>query len=225
MNNLKVLIACEYSGIVRDSFHKKGFNVTSCDILPSETKGNHYQGDIFDILYSKDWDLLIAFPPCTYISAAGLHLCNIDIHGNKAIDRIKKRNKAVEFFLDLYSAPIKHICIENPTGHISANILKPSQIVHPYFFGERQMKRTCLWLKNLPPLQHSKENTLFSVKTHSEKPKPLSIDKTTGKKRYFTDTIIKSKLKTAHARNKTFKSIANAMAEQWSSYILNQLEM
>ncbi len=224
MKDFKVLVGCEYSGVVRDAFTRKGFDATSCDILNTERKGKHYQGDIFDILYTQKWDLLIAFPPCTFVSSAGLHLCNIDIHGDKAIDRIKKRNKAVEFFLDLYDAPIPHIAIENPTGHISSSIIKPSQIIHPYYFGEREMKRTCLWLKNLPILEHSKQDTLFSVQTHTEKPNPLHIDKS-GKKRYFTDSFVGDKLKTAHSRNKTFQSIADAMANQWGNYLKNLYQL
>lgn len=215
----KVLIACEYSGIVRDAFTKVGFDATSCDILPTESKGKHFQGDVFEILYKENWDLLIAFPPCTYVSAAGLFRCNIEYYGQSAIDRIKKRNKAIEFFLDLYNAPIKHIAIENPTGHLSRNILKPSQIIEPYYFGEQQKKRTCLWLKNLPLLQHYKEDDLFSSRTHTDKPQPLSIDAKTGKKRYFTDAIQGQKLKDAHQRNKTFQSVANAMATQWGSFL------
>ena len=190
------------------------------DILPTETNGKHYQGNIFDILYNENWDVLIAFPPCTYLSSAGLFRCNIENYGVSAIERIKKRNKAIEFFLDLYNAPVKHIAIENPVGHISSTILKPTQIINPYYFGEPHLKRTCLWLKNLPALEHSKENNLFDYKTHTDNPKPLSIDKN-GKKRYFTDHLNNNKLSTAHQRNKTFKSIANAMALQWGNF-LNQ---
>lgn len=221
--SFKVLIACEYSGIVRNAFTRQGFDATSCDILPTESKekGKHYQGDVLDILHSQKWDLLIAFPPCTYVSSAGLHFCNVERHGQKAIQRIKDRHKAVEFFLDLYDAPVEHIAIENPVGHISSTILKPTQTIHPYYFGEKQMKRTCLWLKNLPVLQHSKEDNLFSQRTHTDKPKPLSIDKKTGKKRYFTDAIVGQKLKNSHSRNKTFQSIADAMANQWGDYLHN----
>jgi hypothetical protein len=220
---IRVLVACEYSGIVRDAFANVGFDATSCDILPTESDGKHYQGNVFDILYSQSWDLLIAFPPCTYVSAAGLFRCNIETYGQSAIDRIKKRNKAVEFFLDLYNAPIKHIAIENPTGHLSSTILKPTQIINPYYFGEQHLKRTCLWLKNLPPLQHSKEETLFESKTHTDRPQPLSIDASTGKKRYFTDVMVNNGLKSAHQRNKTFQSIANAMATQWGSFLMERV--
>ncbi|MFC0186019.1 hypothetical protein ACFFJX_27720 [Pseudarcicella hirudinis] len=150
MSEIKILVACEYSGVVRDSFNKAGFFAMSCDLLPTESPGNHYQGSVFDIL-NDGWDMLIGHPPCTYLSSAGLHFCNIENHGKKAIERIIKRNQAIEFFLKMYDAPIKHICLENPIGYISANILKPTQIIHPYYFGEKEMKRTALWLKFTTP--------------------------------------------------------------------------
>lgn len=214
-----ILIACEYSGIVREEFNKKGHHAVSCDLLDTDiiTK-NHYKGNVKDILY-KDWDLLIAFPPCTYLTSSGSHLYDINKYGNKAIQRFYKRNEAINFFLDLYSAPIKHICIENPTGHINTNVIKESQIIHPYYFGDRNMKRTCLWLKNLPLLEHYKENDLFNIGTHTIKPDPISTDKKTGKNRYFTDGNYKGKFLTPHERNKTFKVIAEAMANQWSNLI------
>lgn len=216
-----ILIACEYSGQVRTQFEQyDNVNVWSCDILKSDipTK-NHYVGNVKDILYSHNWDLLIAFPPCTYLTSSGLYLCNIEKYGNLAIDRIRERNKAINFFLDLYQAPIKHICIENPTGHINTNVLKHTQLINPYYFGERELKRTCLWLKNLPLLEHYKQNDLFNYKTHSVYPDPIRLDKNTNKKRYFTDSIKDNKLSTAHERNKTFKSIAYEMAKQWVNVI------
>lgn len=214
---MKILVACEYSGIVRDAFTAKGHDATSCDILPTESPGKHYQGDVFDIL-GDGWDMMIAFPPCTYLSSAGLHFCNIEKHANKAIERIKKRNKAIEFFLDLYSAPIEKICIENPLGHISANILKPTQIIHPYYFGDTELKRTALWLKNLPHLAYSITDTLFDTRTAADRPKPkqMQLCKKTGKmkNRYFTDSFGENFL---NAKNKSrfWPSIATAMAEQW----------
>ena len=219
---LRVLVACEYSGRVRDAFTKFGFDAWSCDILPTETPGQHFQCDIFEVL-DQHWDLLIAFPPCTYLSSAGLHFCDIEKHGKKAIERIKKRNKAIEFFLDLYDSPIKHICLENPLGHVSANILKPTQIIHPYYFGEREMKRTALWLKNLPPLKYKLQADLFGAATATEKPEPYQIQvrKKTGqiKNRYFTDSFKNNKLKNAHEKSKLFQSIANEMALQWSDVV------
>lgn len=218
----RILIACEYSGIVRETFSKENnFDVWSADILDTEIESNkHYKGNVLDILNEK-WDCLIAFPPCTYLSAAGLYLCNKDKYFDKAVKRKEKRKDAVDFFLKLYNAPIKHICIENPVGYISTNILKHSQIIHPYYFGEPHLKRTCLWLKNLPKLLHIKENDLFYKKTHCNKPNPLYIEKKTGKKRYFTDAFFSNKLKDQKERSRTFTSIANAMFNQWHLHILN----
>ena len=220
----RVLIGCEYSGRVRKAFADLGFDAWSCDELPTEIPGQHYQCDIFEVV-NQPWDLFIGFPPCTYLSSAGLHYCNIEKYGQKAIDRIKKRNKAIEFFLDLYSLPIKHICLENPLGHISSNILKLTQIIHPYYFGEREMKRTALWLKNLPPLQYKLQNDLFGVVTATPKPEPnqIQIRKATGqiKKRYFTDCLTNNKFKTGHQKSKIFQSIANEMALQWSGVVID----
>lgn len=224
---MKILIGCEYSGIVREAFTKKGFDTYSCDILNTEIPSEkHFQEDIFSVLNRHKFDVLIGFPPCTYLSSAGLFLCNIELYGNKAIERIKKRNQAVEFFLDLYAQPIKHICLENPVGYISANILSPSQIIHPYYFGDNEMKRTCLWLKNLPLLEYKPKTDLFGNKTILEKPKPtkIQIRKKTGriKNRYFVDSIVGNVFKSPKEKSKTFQAVANAMADQWSEFILNQ---
>lgn len=222
---MSVLIACEESQIVTRAFRDLGFDAYSCDVQPTsgENPEWHLQMDVFEAVKLKPWKMMIAFPPCTFLSSAGLHYCNIERHGQKAIDRIKKRNKAIEFFLDLYSLPIEHICIENPVGHISSNILKPTQIIHPYYFGDKEMKRTALWLKNLPPLHYRKENDLFGLKTATEKPVPyqVQIRKATGqiKKRYFTDSIVNNKLRSAKEKSKTFQGIAHAMAKQWSCFL------
>jgi hypothetical protein len=219
---MKVLIGCEYSGIIREAFKAKGFDAWSCDILPTEIPGNHIQDNILNHI-GAGWNLLIAFPPCKYLSAAGLHFCNINAHGINAIERIKQRHMAVEFFLALLSAPIKHIAIENPTGYINSSILKPTQIIHPYYFGESEMKRTCLWLKNLPPIHYNLSTNLFGEQTAANRPLPYSssVNKKTGRKknRYFVDAIQSGKLKSSHNRSKSFNSIAQAMATQWASYL------
>lgn len=217
---MKAIIACEYSGLVREAFAAKGWDATSCDLLPTEIPGKHYQGNILDII-NNGYDLLIGFPPCQFMTSSGLFRCRVDKYGEKALDRIKKKHEAVEFFFQLWFSNIKHISLENPTGYISSSIFKPTQIIHPYYFGEKQLKRTCLWLKNLPPLVHS-PGDLFTQRTHSDYPEPSSVDVKTGKKRYFTDSLSGGEFKTAHQRNKTFQSIANAMAEQWTEYILNK---
>lgn len=160
-----------------------------------------------------EWDMMIAFPPCTYLSYAGNGYLNIDNYGEKAINRHNKRLDGFNFFMMLWNAPIKKICIENPKGYIMT-YMKQSQIIQPYYFGDEQKKTTCLWLKNLPELLHSKEKTLFDVKTHASIPKPIYIDKS-GKKRYFTDSISGKKKDTSLLRSKTFPGIAKAMAAQW----------
>ena len=164
---MKTLIACEYSGIVSTAFRAKGHNVTSCDLLESEVEGNHFQGDVREILYDR-WGILIGFPPCTYLSYAATAYW--DRPG-----RIKERLEALEFFRLLWESPIKHVCLENPLGIASAVITKHHQIIEPYFFGDPFKKRTCLWLKNLPQLVHHKYDDLFSQKTHAKKPEPLVL--------------------------------------------------
>lgn len=207
---MKVLVACEFSGTVRDAFIANGHDAMSCDLLPTESLGPHYQGDIFDILYSENWDLMVAHPSCQYLSWAGIGYFNVDRWGDKAIERARKREDALKFFMELYNAPIKRICIENPKGY-AGNFIKPSQTIHPYYFGEEHKKTTCLWLKGLPLLKHFKTDDLFDKRTHSEEPKPLSID-STGKKRYFTD----SKTRNPHERSRFWPLVAKAMADQWT---------
>ena len=200
-------MACEYSGIVREAFAAKGHDAWSCDILPTEIGGKdakHFQMDVREIL-GYHWDLMIGHPPCTYISYAATKYWYQP-------GRAKKRLEALDFFLYLWEAPIHRICLENPVGCANEMIEKYTQIVHPYYFGDSDMKRTCLWLKNLPPLIHSPVEDLFgSVKTHVAKPEPIYIDKTDRKKkRYFTDAQ-----SSAHKRSKSFPGIAQAMADQW----------
>jgi hypothetical protein len=209
---MKVLIACEFSGVVRDAFIAKGHDAMSCDFLPTERPGPHYQGDIFDILYSEHFDMMIAHPSCQYLTWAGIGYFNIERYGARAIERHKKREEALSFFMELYNAPIAKICIENPRGY-AGNFIKPTQTIHPYWFGEEHKKLTCLWLKNLKPLQHFKETDLFAQRTWSDEPQPIYVDKS-GKARYFTDAMPR-KADRAHKRSVTFQGIANAMAEQW----------
>jgi site-specific DNA-cytosine methylase len=137
---MKAIIACEYSRIVSEAFEKKGWNVTSCDILPADKEGNHYQGNVLDII-NNGFDLMIAFPPCTYLTvAANRHVPNNHERWQKMVDALK-------FVHELLTADIKHIGLENPVGVISTFIRKPDQIIHPYYFGDNIPKKTCLWLK------------------------------------------------------------------------------
>jgi len=202
---MRVLVACEYSGTVRDAFAAKGHDAWSCDILPTESEGNHYQCDIFEVI-DKGWDLMIAHPPCTYLSYAATRSWN-------DAGRIKKRLEALEFFRRLWECDINKICIENPKGCASPTIAKYSQIIQPWYWGEPHYKTTCLWLKNLPLLIHTKENTFFEVKTHT-KPEAAYICEKTGKNVHWEEAMGGGKDR-AKNRAKFWPSIANAMAEQW----------
>ncbi len=196
---MRVLVACEFSGRVRDAFRVKGHDAVSCDLLPTESLGPHYQGNIFDILDSR-WDLMIAHPPCTYLSYAGTRSWN-------NIGRCKKRLDALEFFRLLWEAPIDKICIENPKSCASPVIAKYSQVVQPYYFGEPYMKTTWLWLKNLPLLEYDK---------NIEKPKPIYVCKKTNKNVHWEEAMGGGKNR-AKNRSKFFQGVADAMAEQWGS--------
>ena len=146
---MRVLVACEYSGRVRDAFAARGHDAMSCDLLPTDVLGKHYQGDIFDVIHDG-WDLMIAHPPCTY-------LCSFGLHWNKRIDgRQALTDEALEFVRRLLDAPIERIALENPIGCISSQIRKPDQTIQPYQFGHDASKSTCLWLKNLPALTPTK---------------------------------------------------------------------
>lgn len=206
MEAMRILVACEFSGIVRDAFRARGHDAWSCDLLSTEKPGQHIQGDVLEIL-DQGWDLMIAHPPCTYLSYAAVRVW--DVPG-----RCKKRLEALEFFRQLWESNIEMICIENPKGIASPTITKYSQIIQPYYFGEPEMKTTCLWLKNLPQLTHISETSFFEEKTHCDKPKPRYISPK-GKKEYFsTSSNFKTKNR-PHERSRTFQGIANAMAEQW----------
>lgn len=200
---MKILVGCEESQIVTSELRKLGHDAFSCDIL--ETSGDypqwHIQDDIFNVLYDS-WDMLIAFPPCTYLTVTGNRWFNVERYGQKAIDRMKEREKAIEFFLRLANAPIQKIAIENPVGVMSTVYRKPDQIINPYLFGDPYEKRTCLWLKNLPLLQPTDiVEPEPRIKYRSGKTMPAWYQ-VNGKDR-------------AKIRSKTFPGIARAMATQW----------
>ena len=139
---MRVLVACEFSGVVRDAFTARGHYALSCDLLPSETPGEHILGDVRDIL-SDGWDMMIAHPPCTHLAVSGARWFKY---------KQQEQQEALEFVKELMAAPIPKICIENPISIISTRIRKPDQIIHPWQFGHGETKATCLWLKNLPKL-------------------------------------------------------------------------
>lgn len=206
---MKVLIACEESGTVRNAFRKKGHDAYSCDILPNDSE-YHIQDDVFNVLYEK-WDMMIAHPPCTYLSNAGIRWFNEEKYGDKAVKRKLQRLNAMEFVNKLYESGIPKICIENPVGYLNNHWKKPDQIIQPYFFGDTESKRTCLWLKNLEPLKH----------TNVVKPKVHAYFKSGAKKGmpiYFTDSHGRTEDR-GRLRSKTFQGIANAMAKQWGNLI------
>jgi len=139
---LKVLVACEFSGIVREAFKKRGHLAMSCDLLPTDIPGFHYQGDVRDVL-DLGWDLMIAHPPCTHLAVSGARWFK---------DKKEEQEEALEFVKELMNAKIPKICIENPISIISSRIRKPDQIIQPWQFGHGETKATCLWLRGLQPL-------------------------------------------------------------------------
>lgn len=195
---MKILVACEYSGRVRDAFIAKGHHAVSCDMLPTESFGPHYQGDVTKIL-GWGWDMMIAFPPCTHLSKAGA------AHWKKP-HKQKAQTEALDFVRMLLDAPINFICIENPVGKISTAIMPPTQKIQPYEFGHPWLKETCLWLKNLPPLMPTQvvEPKGNWVKPGNNRPHRRFNDVPEGGRNNWKD------------RSLTFEGIANAMADQWS---------
>lgn len=205
---MKVLIACEYSGSVRDAFSRLGHDATSCDLLPSDSEsGKHYQGNVFDII-NDGWDLMIAHPPCTYLAVSGNRwLYNKD--GSKNEERWKNRNEGLDFVRALMDAPIDQIAVENPVSCISSEIRKPDQIIQPWQFGDEAQKTTCLWLKNLPKLKPTKivgKGEFVTFKSGKKHPA------------WYAEAFAKAKTKAERQklRSKTFQGIADAMADQWS---------
>ena len=143
---MKVLVACEFSGIVRDAFTARGHDAWSCDLLPSEREGNHIQGDVLEIL-DNGWDLMIAHPPCTHLAVSGARWFK---------QKQQEQNEALRFIRLLMDASIPRIALENPIGVISTKICKPNQIIQPWQFGHGETKATCLWLKGLPLLKQTR---------------------------------------------------------------------
>lgn len=195
---MKILIACEYSGIVRGAFAKKGHDAWSCDLLPTESPGQHIQGDVLAI-YGIEWDMMIAHPPCTYLTVTA----NRVFVNNP--ERWHQRLMAMKFVHFLLGMRIEKICLENPVGVISTHIRKPDQYIQPYQYGHKDSKKTGLWLKNLPLLKPT------------DIVEPEWIVPPSGKrmskihaKNPSTNNPLNSLL-----RSKTYQGIADAMAEQW----------
>lgn len=192
---MKVLVACEYSGKVREAFRKQGHAAWSCDILPADDASPfHYQGDVLDVLYDG-WDLLIAHPPCTYLTNAGAR--HLYPKGQLNKERLALGLDAKAFFMTLYNAPIERICVENPIPSKIYELPPYTQIVQPYEYGHETSKKTCLWLRNLPPL------------------KPTNIVEKTTTTRNAGNWFNKGGKDRWKQRSETFQGIADAMAQQW----------
>lgn len=204
-NGRRMLVACEFSGRVRDAFAALGWDAWSCDLLPTEAPGQHYQCDVREVL-NQEWDLMIAHPPCTYLAVSG----NRHIPSNPA--RWAKRYEALRFVWELYSADIKRIAIENPVSVLSTYLRRPDQIVHPYFFGDKESKKTCLWLKGLPVL-HATDMVEPEFELRRSKKNKSGLSK-------YSRTALLGPGK-GHQRSITFPGIARAMAEQWTKYIIS----
>ena len=183
---MRVLIACEFSGIVRDAFRARGHDAISCDLLPSETEGPHIMGDVLEVIRSKSWDLMIAHPPCTHLAVSGAKWFK-----EKRADG--RQQDALRFVQELLGAPIPHIALENPVSVISSYIRKPDQYIQPYQFGHGETKKTGLWLKNLPLLQPTNEVEGRAPNIHMMAP---------SENRW-------------RDRSRTYQGIAEAMASQW----------
>jgi site-specific DNA-cytosine methylase len=183
---MKILVACEYSGVVRDAFLRAGHYALSCDLLPCEStaSGDHYQGDVRDVL-DHGWDLMIAHPPCTHLAVSGARWFK---------DKQVEQAEALDFVRLLLDAPIKRIALENPISIISSRICKPDQIIQPWMFGHGETKATCLWLKNLPLLQPTNIVSGREQRIHKMPPSPDRWKE----------------------RSRTYQGIADAMVAQWA---------
>jgi hypothetical protein len=189
---MKVLIACEYSGAVRDAFIRQGHDAMSCDLLSTDSPGNHYHGNVFDVI-NDGWDLMIGHPPCTHLAVSGARWFK---------DKVEEQKEALAFVQRLMDAPIEKIAIENPVSVISSRIRKPDQIIQPWMFGHPEAKATCLWLKNLPKLVATDVLSLpESGRWQNQTP--------SGQNKLGPSPLRWKE------RSKTYQGIANAMATQW----------
>jgi hypothetical protein len=203
---MKVLVACEFSGTVRDAFIKAGHDAMSCDLEPTDVPGPHYQGDMFDIV-NDGWDLMIAFPPCTHLAVSGAkHFAQKRADG--------RQQQGIDFFMKVVNVDIPKIAVENPVGIMSSLYRKPDQIIQPWQFGNKAQKTTCLWLKGLPLLKHTNivDKGEFYVSASGKRLPTWSHDVAINGKKIAYGSVEMKRI-----RNKTFQGIADAMAQQWGS--------
>ena len=202
----KLLVACEYSGRVREAFRNKGWNAYSCDLLPSDDNSPyHIQGNCFE-LFNQQWDMIIAHPPCTFLTVAGNRWMKEE-YKDRFPTRTKDREEAIKFFMAIWNVPCNKLAIENPVGIMSSEFRKPDQIIQPYQFGDKVSKATCLWTRNLPKL----------VPTNIVEPEMITLRSGKRMSKLHYDTVSLPKFERSKQRSLTFQGIANAMAEQWSS--------
>ena len=208
---MKILVACEESQAVTIEFRKLGHEAYSCDIEPC-SGGHpewHLQQDVIPLLKEK-WDMIIAFPPCTYLTVTGNRWFNVERYGDSAIQRIKDREEAIKFFMLFANADCDRIAIENPVGIMSSTYRKPNQIINPWQFGDPYEKKTCLWLKGLPEL---KPTNIVDI------PPRKQFDSGKSMPAWYAEAWHLPKEERAKLRSKTFPGIAKAMAEQWGGVI------
>lgn len=200
---MRVLVACEWSGTVRDAFRTRGHDAYSCDIDATDYTSlypeYHIIGDVRDYL-DKDWDLIIGFPPCTYLTVAA----NRSLYHNW---RIQARLEAIEFVKTLWNAPAPRIALENPVGVLSTQWQKPTQYIQPFWFGDPYLKKTGLWLKSLPPLERDPEHYVHGPVTPWVQHSGTQLGKMLG-----------GVARDPKLRGRTFLGVARAMAQQWGSY-------
>jgi hypothetical protein len=205
---MKILVACEESQAVTIEFRKLGHEAYSCDI--EDCSGGHpewhLKQDVIPLLKEK-WDMIIAFPPCTYLTVTGNRWFNVERYGDKAIQRAKDREAAIEFFMLFANADCDKIAIENPIGIMSTTYRKPDQIINPWQFGEPYEKKTCLWLKGLPLLEPTK---IVDI------PERIAFDSGKTMPKWYSDCFRMAPKERAKARSKTFPGVAEAIAKQWS---------
>lgn len=207
---MRVLVACEYSGRVRDAFIGGGHDALSCDLLPTEQPGPHYQGDVRNLLREMEFDLMIAHPPCTYLTSAGLHW------NKRRPERAQLTDEALQFVQDLMNAPIPMIAIENPVGCIGTRIRPPDQILQPHDFGEDASKATCLWLKGLSPLVPVRRRTGRYVIVNKKFVERWSNQTDSGQNN------LPPSGDRWQERSRTYEGVANAMATQWGAAALER---
>jgi hypothetical protein len=213
LKKLKILLACEESQAVTKEFRRLGHEAFSCDILPC-SGGHpewHLQQDVVPLLQQK-WDLIISFPPCTFLTVTGNRWFNVEKYGQKAIQRHKDREEAIQFFKMFAEADCEHVAIENPVGIMSSEWRKPNQIINPYQFGDPFEKKTCLWLKGLPLLKPTDIVT---------PPKRTEFASGKSMPSWYAEAWKLPKEERSKLRSKTFPGIAKAIAEQWSEFLTN----